>query len=148
MADGFRVQMDGFDDMLAILTAAPEQFAEEAAIKLEDGANAIAEEAKLLAPVNFGFLRNLIVVDPPTNNGLSIGIESKSEISAYLEFGTGTKVSIAIDEDIRAYEATFKTGKEVPGMYARPFFFPAILHQTPKIIEDLKKTLQKVLSKK
>jgi HK97 gp10 family phage protein len=146
-SSGLHIKMEGFDDLLKTFQKAPEVIQDDFKVELEDAAKAIQGEAKEAAPVNLSILRNSIVVDPPQNNGLTQSVSSLAEYSAYIEFGTGTKVSIALDDDVRAYEETFKTGKNIPGMYARPFLFPAVFRQTPILLDRLKKTLQKALTK-
>lgn len=147
MADGFKVELAGFENLIAMLEGAPQALQEEAAIEIESSAKTIQGEAKAAAPANFGILRNSIIVDPPTNNGLTQSVSSLADYSAYVEFGTGTKVSIAVDPALREYEETFKTGHLVPGMEARPFFFPALYREMPKMVERMKKVLDKVIHK-
>lgn len=147
MADGFRVELAGFENLMAMLERAPQDIQELAVVEIESAAKTIQGEAKAAAPSDFGILRNSIVVDPPTNNGLTQSVSSLADYSAYVEFGTGTKVSIAADPALREYEATFKTGKEVPGMYARPFFFPPLYKELPLMVERMKKQLDKIIHK-
>ena len=56
-------------------------------------------------------------------------------------------MSIATDADRRAYEEQFKTGKNITGMYARPFFFPAVDLASPRLIDRIEKMLQEEASK-
>lgn len=145
MSNGLIITAFGFDELVARLEKAPELLNDEVKAKIEDGAQAIAAEAKQRAPVNFGILKNLIVVTQNAQSqGASANVESLAEYSAYVEFGTGTRVSIAVDPDEREYEASFKTGKEVPGMYARPFLFPALHRIAPIIVNDIEKSLDKI----
>jgi len=148
MASGFNVKLEGFDELLKTFQKAPEEVKDLFKVELESAAKEIQEQAKLAAPVGLaGTLRNMIAVDPPTNDGLTWSVSARAEYSAYVEFGTGTRVSIAVDDDVRAYEETFKTGKETTGMYAHPFLFPAVFRQTPLLLEALRKQLQKALTK-
>ncbi len=145
MADGFSITLQGWDELIARLEKAPQTIQELAKAELQDGAEAIAENAKLLAPVKYGILKGLIGVDAPQNNGLSINIFSKADYSAYVEFGTGTKVEVDNNpEGLPEYALQFKGTHEIPGMFARPFFFEAVRHQIPRITENMFKILEKI----
>ncbi len=145
MADGFSITLQGWDELLARLQKAPQTIHDEAAAELQDGAEAIAENAKLLAPVNYGILKGSIGVDSPTNNGLSINVFSKANYSAYVEFGTGTKVEVSDSpEGLPEYALQFKGSHAVPGMYPRPYFFEAVRHQIPAIIKKMSEIVEKV----
>lgn len=145
MADGFNIQFQGWDEFLKRLEKAPQIVQEEVKAELLDGSEAIAENAKLLAPVNYGILKGLIGVDAPTNNGLSINIFSKANYSAYVEFGTGTKVEVENNpEGLPEYALQFKGTHAVPGMYPRPYFFEAVRHQIPRIIDRMAKVVEKI----
>jgi len=145
MADGLFIKLTGFDELIAALKRAPAKLTEDVAYKLEKGAKATQEEMKILAPRKYSFLVNKIDVLPATNNGLTIGIRSGANYSAYVEFGTGTKVDVP--EGVEEYALQFKGVHEVPGMYPRPYFFPAIFNQIPIIVADMKKTLDKMLER-
>jgi HK97 gp10 family phage protein len=145
MADGFSIQLQGWDELIQRLEKAPQIINEEAKAELLDGAEAIAENAKLLAPVHYGILKGLIGVDAPQNNGLSINVFSKANYSAYVEFGTGTKVEVENNpEGLPEYALQFKGTHEVPGMFPRPYFFEAVRHQIPRITERMAKILEKI----
>ena len=145
MADGFNITFQGWDEFLARLKKAPQVIQDTTAAELQDGAEAIAENAKLLAPVNYGILKGLIGVDAPTNNGLSINVFSKANYSAYVEFGTGTKVEVENNpEGLPEYALQFKGTHAVPGMYPRPYFFEAVRHQIPAILKKMSEIVNKI----
>jgi HK97 gp10 family phage protein len=56
----------------------------------------IQSDAKKLAPVNLGTLRNTIYLaeDSKSNNQYVFGVGASASYAAYVEFGTGGKVSI------------------------------------------------------
>ena len=142
MANALSIQAIGFEDLIERLKKAPETMRKEIAAEFLDASNVIAQEAKQRAPVNYGILKNSIVVDPPRNNGLSIGVSALANYSAYVEFGTGTKVDVPEDpEGLPEYALQFKGHKEIPGMHARPYFFPAVRRQIPIIIKRIKAVL-------
>lgn len=144
MAAGFSVKLEGFDELLKTFQKVPATVQDDFKIELEDAAKQIQGEAKLAAPVNYGVLRNSIIVDPPLNNGLTWSVSSLADYSAYVEFGTGTHVDVP--EGVEEYALQFKGSKEIPGMHARPFLFPAVFRQTPLLLARLGKSLQKALT--
>jgi len=147
MADGFNIQFQGWDEFLARLKKAPDTVQKLAAAELQDGAEAIAENAKLLAPVKYGILKGLIGVDAPPSPSqkMIINIFSKANYSAYVEFGTGTKVEVENNpEGLPEYALQFKGTHEVPGMYPRPYFFEAVRHQIPAIRKAMAAILEKI----
>lgn len=144
-SSGFSVKLEGFDELLKLFEKAPEEVKDNFKVELEDAAKQIQEEAKIAAPVNYGILRNSIVVDPPSNDGLTQSVSSLADYSAYVEFGTGTHVEVP--EGVEEYALQFKGQKSIPGMHARPFLFPAVFRQTPLLLERLRKALQKALTK-
>ena len=70
----------------------------------------IQRDAKRLAPVNFGNLRNSIVLSQTgdTNNFL-FTVSAKAKYAPYVEFGTGGKVSVP--NDYQSYAMQFKGQK-------------------------------------
>lgn len=54
--------------------------------------------------------------------------------SPYVEFGTGVNVSVPVE--LKDYAIQFKRG---PGgrMHARPFLYPAVLRETPRLIQRI-----------
>lgn len=93
--------------------------------ELQDGANAIAAEAKQRAPGDQGILRNLISaakIDP-----LQFEVVSGAEYSPFLEFGTGAKVSIppGLEEYAAQFKGDFASGtySEGSGLTAKEAIF-------------------------
>lgn len=62
------------------------------------------------------------------------GAANDAYYSPYVEFGTG--VNVSVPPDLREYALQFKRG---PGgrMHARPFLYPAILKETPRLIQRI-----------
>ena len=71
----------------------------------------IQSDAKKLAPVNLGTLRNTIYLaeDSKSNNQYVFGVGSTASYAAYVEFGTGGKVRIP--SGYENYAAQFKDKK-------------------------------------
>lgn len=89
---------------------------------IESGAKEYVARAKRDAPVDMGFLRNSISYLPITP--LRFEVVSGAEYSAYLEWGTITRVSVP--GELQSYAQTFKGRgiKKNGGIYPRPYFFP------------------------
>jgi HK97 gp10 family phage protein len=145
MADGYlKIQLNGFDQLQERLKKAPEFLLQEIEAEFVDAAQGIAQEAKQRAPVNYGILKNLIIAGLPQKQGnlTSIRVSALANYSAFVEFGTGTKVDVPTEpEGLPEYALQFKGTHEIPGMHARPYFFPSVLRQKPIIISRLKKIL-------
>lgn len=142
MSGSLQITGFGFAELRAKLERMPNVIKQESAKLVFNGAQEIAKRAKLLAPTDHSFLKNMIVAEKEGEMGASVS--ALANYSGYVEWGTGLRVNIAIDEDERAYEEGFKTGKVTIGHYAQPFFFPAVYSISPKIIEDIKTMLQEV----
>ena len=86
----------------------------QAEIKDEVGASAlkIYSDAKKLAPVNLGTLRNTIFIESvsPAPNKFMFTIGAKARYAPYIEFGTGGKVSIPAGYESYASQFKTKTG--------------------------------------
>jgi HK97 gp10 family phage protein len=86
----------------------------QAEIKDEVGASAlkIYSDAKRLAPVNLGTLRNTIFIESvsPAANKFMFTIGAKARYAPYIEFGTGGKVSIPAGYETYASQFKTKTG--------------------------------------
>ena len=86
----------------------------QAEIKDEVGASAlkIYSDAKRLAPVNLGTLRNTIFIESvsPAANKFMFTIGASARYAPYIEFGTGGKVSIPAGYESYASQFKTKTG--------------------------------------
>jgi len=141
---GFSIQIEGLTEFIQRMKDAPEQIKTQGTETLQVVADGIASDAKSAAPVNYGNLKNQIQVSPPEDGGSVIRVEARADYSAYVEFGTGTHVEVENDpEGLPEYALQFKGSKEIPGMIARPYFFPAVRKWTTilksKMIEILNK---------
>lgn len=133
----------GSDELIKRLEKATEAIQIQTQTEITGGAKDIAEEAKLRAPGDFGILKGLISFIPAekSQNGYDAEVVSAADYSAYVEFGTGTKVDVP--GDLTEFALQFKGTKAVPGMRAQPFFFPA----AKRIFPIIKDRIQKILDK-
>jgi hypothetical protein len=95
-------------------------------------------DAKRLAPIDLGFLRGQISIEPV--NDLTYEVEAKAKYSAYIEFGTGGEVRIPAGyEDLAKI---FKgRGVRTVNIRPQPFLIPSYEMEKPKLIDRLKKLL-------
>jgi len=145
LSNGLSITGFGFQELQDKLDGMGDEIQKEAGILILDGAQRAAAIAKELAPVDFGFLKNMIYAQQEGAFGASLN--ANAEYSAYQEWGTGESVNIAIDPVEREYESTFQTGKQTKGHFAHPYFFPALYEVLPSIISDVETMIQEVADK-
>jgi HK97 gp10 family phage protein len=109
----------GFKEFIDKLNNLPEEIKEEASGYVFDAAHQWEDLAKRDAPVNFGRLRQSIT--SRMTGELSAEITDPIEYAPYVEWGTGTRVSVP--SGLQAYALTFKKNKLTIGRYPHPFFF-------------------------
>jgi HK97 gp10 family phage protein len=103
----FTVNLNGLKDIQDALKNIDVKLKQDVGDEINASALKILTDAKRLAPVNFGQLRNQIALDPIDN--LTYAVEAKASYSAYVEFGTGPQVSVPAD--FTSYAAQFKNKK-------------------------------------
>lgn len=138
--------VEGLDELLATLSSLGigTRYASQKA--LEKGAKRIQKNAKLLAPVKTGHLRNSIKTKSEiTEDGAEAQVYTNCEYAAYTEFGTGQRgaeSNIDRPEGV-SYKADWK------GMPAQPYMTPAFLHarNTGEVEKEVKKSVQEQIRK-
>ena len=84
--------LEGLDELLANLFGLGGNVKESARKGLERGAKKIQKNAKLLAPVDTGQLRNSIKTKSQiTQDGAEAQVFTNTEYAPYVEFGTGQR---------------------------------------------------------
>lgn len=137
--------IEGLDELLANLSGLGGNVKESARKGLERGAKKIQKNAKLLAPVDTGQLRNSIKTNSKeTEEGVEAQVFTNSD-HWYPEFGTGQRGAASnIDrpEGI-SYNAEWK------GMPAQPFMTPAYLHakNSGEVEQEVIKSIQQDIRK-
>jgi len=104
-------EIKGLNDVLTSFKEMDKKI--QIAVKNEVNASAlkIQSDAKRLAPVNFGTLRNSIVLTEVSNqNGFVYSVGSNLLYAPYVEFGTGGKVTIPSGYEDFAAQFKGKTG--------------------------------------
>lgn len=141
----FSMQLEGVEELHKRLrTAINKTLQEDVKDTIRKGALDIKDEAILRAPGDLGFLKNSIFADPVSdeNQSYEAGVEVRAKYGPYVEFGTGTKVTVP--PDLTDYAIQFKGTHIVPGMKAQPYFFPAAKRQKPLIENRIKTLVEKV----
>lgn len=113
---------------------------------MKGGAKKIQKNAKYLAPVDTGKLRNSIKTKSQiTQEGVEAQVYTNTEYAPYVEFGTGQRGSESnIDRPAGvSYKADWK------GQSAQPFMTPAYLHakNTGEVEQEVVKSVQTDIKK-
>lgn len=138
--------IEGLDELLATLSGLGGNIKESAKKGLGRGAKKIQKNAKMLAPVKTGQLRNSIKTKSEiTPDGAEAKVYTNVEHAPYVEFGTGqrgTESNIDRPEGI-SYKADWK------GQAAQPFLTPAYLHakNTGEVEQEVIKSVQQDIRK-
>jgi HK97 gp10 family phage protein len=105
---------------------------------VESGAKEFLARAKRDAPVDMGTLRNSITYKKLAK--LRYEVVSGAEYSAYLEWGTITRVKVPAELQSYATQFRGKGLRKNGGIYPRPFFFPQVI-PVKKLLEQRVKAL-------
>ncbi len=159
----FAFKIEGLTETLAKFNSLPDEVKQAVDDELAGTAEQMRDIAQQLAPVDVARLKETIEVT--IRQPLLYQISSLAAYSAYMEFGTGTKVNISpLPPDLAAYAIQFKgqgkTGKHpvkikgrwamVPyqlNLRAQPFFFPAYNAATKDLIPRLKAIIEETAKK-
>jgi HK97 gp10 family phage protein len=134
----FGINLTGIKEVENALKTMDKHLRQDVGDEINASALNIQSSAKRLAPVDLGFLRNNIALNPI--NDLTFEVEAKAKYSAYIEFGTGGQVSIPAGyEDLAMM---FKgRGLRTINIRPQPFLIPSYEMEKPKLIQRLKKLL-------
>jgi len=135
----FGVNLSGIKEIQVALNKIDKQLTQDLSDEINSSALTIASSAKRLAPVDMGFLRNSIGIEPSVS-GLTYEVEAKAKYAAYIEFGTGGLVDVPAGyEDL----AILFKGKGIRKVNIRPqaFLIPSFESEKPKLITRIKKLL-------
>ena len=134
----FGVNLTGIKEVENALKVMDMHLRQDVGDEINASALTIMSSAKRLAPVDLGFLRGQISIEPV--NDLTFEVEAKAKYSAYIEFGTGGEVRIPAGyEDLAIL---FKgRGVRTVNIRPQPFLIPSFETEKPKLIQRLKKLL-------
>jgi len=114
-------------------------------LQIERSAINIEREAKNLCPVDDQILRPSIakkVTATDSGRVLEAEVGTVVEYAPFVEFGTGSGVSIPAGQEEFAMQFKGKTGR-VRNYPARPFLFPAWERERPKFVKSMEAILAK-----
>jgi HK97 gp10 family phage protein len=134
----FGINLTGIKEVENALKTMDKHLRQDVGDEINSSALKIMSDAKRLAPVDLGFLRGQISIEPV--NDLTYEVEAKAKYSAYIEFGTGGEVRIPAGyEDLAIL---FKgRGVRTVNIRPQPFLIPSYEAEKPKLIDRLKKLL-------
>ena len=134
----FGLNLTGIKEVENALKVMDKHLRQDVGDEINSSALKIMSDAKRLAPVDLGFLRGQISIEPV--NDLTFEVEAKAKYSAYIEFGTGGEVRIPAGyEDLAIM---FKgRGVRTVNIRPQPFLIPSYETEKPKLIDRLKKLL-------
>jgi HK97 gp10 family phage protein len=103
----------------------------------------VESRAKMDCPVDMGTLRASINTRPiKDDEGYGYEVFTPLEYAPYVEFGTGTRVSILTGYE--EYARQFKGQKSIVGMNAQPYLIPNFEMEKMALIENIKKIIGNV----
>jgi HK97 gp10 family phage protein len=105
----FYLNLEGLDNINKKISELDEKVKQEVSNEINASALKIQSDAKRLAPNNFGQLRGSIKLSPESTGSLTYIVAATASYAAYVEFGTGGKVSIPAGFEDDA--AKFKGGQ-------------------------------------
>ena len=114
---GITIKITGIEGINKALNNYDKILTKDLSNEINASALKIQSDAKKLAPVDMGYLRNSIVLDGQSGS-LTYDVAAKMPYAPYIEFGTGGKVSIPVGYE--EYAAQFKGHRKTAGMRAQP----------------------------
>lgn len=134
----FGVNLTGIKEVENALKVMDKHLRQDVGNEINASALTIMSSAKRMAPIDLGFLRGQISIEPV--NDLTYEVEAKAKYSAYIEFGTGGEVRIPSGYESLAI--LFKgRGLRTVNIRPQPFLIPSFETEKPKLIDRLKKLL-------
>jgi HK97 gp10 family phage protein len=140
-----RVRIDGLSEAIRDLKEWEQDKIRRTAMQVERSAINIERDAKNAAPVDMGILRSSIAKTvTATDKGRVVSAEvgTNVEYAPFVEFGTGSGVSVPDGQQEYALQFKGKTGRK-RNMPARPFLFPAWEKERPKFVNAMEDILAK-----
>jgi HK97 gp10 family phage protein len=139
----FKADIKNLNKVLKDLEKFGDAIDKDVDIITESNAKEIEAMAKSKAPVDTGFLRNLIATQGKDSN---YKVVANAPYSAYMEFGTGGEVEVP--EEMKDIAIQFK-GKGVKriNLRPRPFLYPSFVIGRRQYIKDLTDLLNRLTKK-
>lgn len=139
-------KLEGLDNLISKLAGLGGNIESAVEKGLGRSAKKIQKNAKVLAPVDTGALRNSIKTSTSKQNGIvNAKVYTNTEYAPYVEFGTGQRgMSSDIDRPNGvSYNSEWK------GQVAQPFMSPAYLHakNSKEVATEIASTIQSEIRK-
>lgn len=134
----FGLSLTGIKEIKDALEKIDKNLKQDLADEINSSSLTILSSAKRLAPIDLGFLRGSIVINPITD--LTYEVEAKAKYAPYIEFGTGASVSIPAGYDDLARVFKGKGLRKI-NIRPQPFLIPSYEAEKPKLIQRVKKLL-------
>lgn len=158
MSDGFNMKLEGLGSVNKLLSKISDNAKNKVDTVLTDSTIRIANDARsrfqsLTAGFSDTNTKRLRIVKRSTGtllNRISAQTQTKyskqvvaqAKYAPYVEFGTGGLVEVPAG--LEGYARRFKgRGVRKVNLPARPFMFPALAEEKPKLIKEIKNTLLK-----
>jgi len=137
------MKIKGYDELIKKLRALGKEGQKRIAETTEVNAREIEANAKRLAPVDLGVLRNNIKAFAMSDERWKIKANAlgNAPYSAYMEFGTGGEVEVPAELKEVAIQFKGKGVRKV-NIRPRPFLYPAFVKGRNQYIKDLEADLK------
>ena len=140
MANPFSIEVQGLDKLLKGLDEKTKQMATDVGDEILATAYDIEKDAKMVVPKDLSGLAGSI--NAMRTGQLSSEVAAQKHYAAYVEFGTGALVDVPAG--LEDYAIQFKgRGIRKVNLPARPYLFPAVTKNIPKLIERIKAIITK-----
>lgn len=145
MGKKISIQVEGLDAIRKKFKMIPVDLAEEVDTELHAAALDFETKAANAAPVDLGLLRN--AVKSQRIGTMHYEIVSGAPYSAYVEFGTISRVSVPTDLVEFAAQFKGKGLRKTGGIFPKPFFFKQRGPVMDALMKKLNPAIKKALSK-
>ncbi len=136
----FVVNLNGLKGIQDKLNKLNENLKVDLSNEINASALTINKNAKRNVVVDYGFLRNSIIVTPDAQGSMTYSVEAKAKYAPYVEFGTGGLVKVPAGFEAFAMQFKGKGIKKI-NLRARPYLIPAYESEVPKLIDRLNKLI-------
>ena len=144
--DSVTFDMQNLSDVFKDLNKLDIKIQAEVRNEMNASALTILSSAKRSAPVDLNFLRNSIYLkEESKKKQIIFTVGAKAKYAPYIEFGTGTEVTIPVGYEELAKVFKGKNKAKV-NIRPQPFLIPSFEVEKPKLIERIKKLLKNVKS--
>jgi hypothetical protein len=153
-----RVIITGLPALKKKLSSMSANVQKEVIYQVQDSSTQIVSDALAAAPTDLLMIggsgeskdklniKNRLVNEPKKNGfAAEIGVQGKSKIPVYVEFGTGTDAASyvpTLPQEVQDYARQFYVNGK-GRIKAQPYLIPAFLRESPIFIKELEKILKK-----